>query len=135
MNDRALGQAIERSYWLHGTAERIATGLTGIIAVLVALKAAAWTPGTELFVLQHEFVRMAAFASLTIWATFTIGLSRRGAAAMLVMVFAAILELIVMPARAGMLNTLGASAAGITLAYLGLHFYWFQVAGKRAART
>ena len=132
MNDRALGQAIERSYWVYGTAERIATALTGLIAVLVALKAAAWAPGEEMFALQHECVRMAAFASLTIWATFTIGIGRRGAAAMLVMVFAAVLELIVMPARAEMMNTLGAAAAGIVLAYLGLHFYWLQVAGKRA---
>ena len=132
MNDRAHGQAIERSYWVHGTVERIATGLTGIIAVLVALKAAAWSPGAEVFALQHEIARMAAFASLTIWSTFTIGLGRRGVAAMLVMVFAAILELIVMPVRSEMADTLGAAAAGIVLAYLGLQFYWFSVAGKKA---
>lgn len=130
--DRELGQHIERSYWIHGTAQRVATGLTGLIAVLVALKAAAWSPGAELFPLQNEILRMSAFASLTIWATLTMGISRRGAAAMLVLVFAAFLELIIMPASAETIRTLAAGASGIVLSFLGMQFYWYQVSyGRR----
>lgn len=131
MND-GLGQAIERSYFLHGTAERVATGLTGLIAVLVALKAANWAPGDEAFALQNELMRMSAFGSLTVWATLTMGVSRRGAAAMLVMVFAAFLELVIMPPSGETIRTMAAGACGIVLAFLGLQFYWYRVSfGRR----
>lgn len=130
--NNGLGQAIERSYFLHGTAERVATGLTGLIAVLVALKAANWAPGAEVFALQNELMRMSAFGSLTVWATLTMGVSRRGAAAMLVMVFAAFLELIIMPGSTETLRTLAAGAMGIVLAFLGLQFYWYRISfGRR----
>lgn len=130
--ERELGEEIERSYWLHGTAERIATGLTGLIAVLIAVRAAAWSPGLETFPLQNEMLRMSAFGSLTVWATLTMGVSRRGAAAMLTMVFAAFLELLILPASGETLRTLSAGACGIVLAFLGLQFYWYRVSfGRR----
>lgn len=136
MAETTLGQQIERSYWLHGTAQQFATALTGIITVLVALKTAAHTPSdTELMLWQAQILRACAFASLTIWATLTMGLSRRGVAAMLVMVFATVLELIVLPARGGTLVTLAPSACGIALAYLGLHFYVRQVLRTPAIRA
>jgi hypothetical protein len=129
---RGLGEEIERGYWLHGTAERVATGLTGLIAVLVAVRAAAWAPGAETFALQNELMRLAAFGSLTVWATLTMGVSRRGAAAMLTMVFAAFLELLILPASGETLRTMSAGACGIVLAFLGLQFYWYRVSfGRR----
>lgn len=133
--DQEAGQDVERNYWMQGTAERIATGLTGLIAVLVALKAAVWTPGEEFFSLQNEIVRLAAFASLNVWATLTIGLSRRGVAAMLTMVFAAFVELIVMPVHPEATRTLAASAIGITLTYLTLQFYWHRVSAAAAEKA
>lgn len=125
--NRDGGQNSERSYWMHGAAERVATGLTGLIAVLVALKAAVWTPGEEMFGLQNEFIRLAAFASLNVWATLTIGLSRRGVAAMLTMVFAAFVELVIMPVHPEATRTLAAAAMGIAITYLALQFYWYRV--------
>ena len=124
---RALGEEIERSYWLYGTAERVATGLTGLIAVLIAVRSAAWAPGLESFPLQNEIMRLSAFGSLTVWATLTMGLSRRGAAAMLTMAFATFLDLLILPVSAETVRTLSAGASGIVLAYLGLQFYSYRV--------
>lgn len=124
---RALGEEIERSYWLHGTAERVATGLTGLIAVLIAVRSAAWAPGLEAFPLQNEIIRMSAFGSLTVWATLTMGLSRRGSAAMLTLVFATFLDLLILPVSGETIRMLSAGAIGIVLAYLGLQFYWYRV--------
>ncbi len=132
MHQRSLGVAIERSYWARGTAERVATGLTGLITVLVALKAAAYTP-TDFegaAHLQNQMMRLIAFAALTIWATFTMGISRRGVAAMMVMVFALFLETVVLPARGASLSTLAGGAVGIGLAYLGFQFYSHRVYGR-----
>ena len=128
---RALGEEIERSYWLYGTAERVATGLTGLIAVLIAVRSAAWAPGLETFPLQNEIMRMSAFGSLTVWATLTMGLSRRGAAAMLTLVFATFLDLIILPLSVETVHTLSAGAFGIVLAYLGLQFYCYRVSSGR----
>ena len=127
-----LGHEIERSYWLHGTAERVATGLTGLIAVLIAVRTAAWAPGAEVFPLQNELMRMSAFGSLTVWATLTIGISRRGAAAMLTLVFASFLEMIILTPSQETIRTLSSAAVGIVLAFLGLQFYWYRVSfGRR----
>ncbi|MEM9738373.1 MAG: hypothetical protein AAF829_00760 [Pseudomonadota bacterium] len=127
-----LGHEIERSYWLHGTAERVATGLTGLIAVLIAVRTAAWSPGAEVFALQNELMRMSAFGSLTVWATLTIGISRRGAAAMLTLVFASFLEMIILTPSHETLRTFSSAAVGIVLAFLGLQFYWYRVSfGRR----
>lgn len=125
--DRDQAQVTTRSYWVHGNVERVATALTGLIAVLVALQAASWSPGGEAFILQNESVRMAAFASLTIWATLTMGLHRRGAAAMLAMVFASFLELVILPFGPETARTLAAGTAGIILSFLALQFYWYRV--------
>ena len=124
---RALGEEIERSYWMHGTAERVATGLTGLIAVLIAVRSAAWAPGLESFPLQNEIMRLSAFGSLTVWATLTMGLSRRGAAAMLTMSFATFLDLLILPVSAETVRTLSAGASGVVLAFLGLQFYAHRV--------
>ncbi|MEM1106201.1 MAG: hypothetical protein AAGH87_07400 [Pseudomonadota bacterium] len=127
-----LGHEIERSYWMHGTAERVATGLTGLIAVLIAVRSAAWAPGEEIFALQNEILRMSAFGSLTVWAALTIGISRRGAAAMLTLVFASFLELVILTPSPETVRTLASGSVGIVLAFLGLQFYWYRVSfGRR----
>ena len=72
-------QVLSRDYWIQGLPGQIAKGLCGIIAVLVALKAAAYQPTEpELFAHQGHFFRILAFAALTVWTAFAIGVQRRG---------------------------------------------------------
>ncbi|MEL6664477.1 MAG: hypothetical protein AAFR33_15910, partial [Pseudomonadota bacterium] len=88
--------------------------------------------GAEVFPLQNELMRMSAFGSLTVWATLTIGISRRGAAAMLTLVFASFLEMIILTPSQETIRTLSSAAVGIVLAFLGLQFYWYRVSfGRR----
>ena len=119
-------------FWPKGTMERIVTGLVGFITVMVALKTAEFgsAPVANAPLWEIASTRALAFCALTIWATFTIGVARRGVAAMTVMVFAAFLEFIVMPEQGKHISSLAASASSIVLAYLAFHFYW-----KRAINT
>ncbi|MEM7328008.1 MAG: hypothetical protein AAF437_04655 [Pseudomonadota bacterium] len=120
--------------WLKGLPSKIAKGLCGIIAVLVALKAAAYTPSeTELFAHQEHFVRILAFAALTVWTALTIGLQRRGAAAMITLAFAIFVEMLLVPARDAGMPSIVSANLGIVFAYCGLQLYCLSK--ERSARS
>lgn len=124
-----------RNYWPKGLARQIATGLTGILAVLVALKAAAYTPqDVPAFAYQDHIFRALAFAALTVWISFTIGVRKRGAAAMMALAFACVVDLIIAPARGDNMGTLVSANLGIVLAYCVLHLYWLGLVKKRMAK-
>ncbi len=132
MTNVTTEQAPKRSYWLQGDASRIASGITGILAILVALKAAAYVPAGEgAMVYQDQIVRFIAFASLTVWATFAMGLKKRATAAIVVLAFASFLEMYIVPQRSGSMGTLAFSNMGIVFAYCGLQLYWFALVQKR----
>lgn len=116
------------SYWMRGLPSQLAKGLCGIIAVMVAIKAAAYDPSqTSFFAHQDHFVRILAFAALTVWTAFTIGLSRRGAAAVITLGFAVIVELLIVQVRHEGLSTVASANLGIVMAYCGLQLYWLGV--------
>jgi hypothetical protein len=112
-----------RAYWLSGPVGLIAKGLTGCIAVLLAVKTINGAP-TDALVWQDHLFRVIAFAGLTVWAALTIGLHRRGAAAIIVLGFASAVEWFVLPTRGATMGTLVSANLGIVLAYCGLHLYW-----------
>lgn len=132
MTDTMMDQAPERAYWLKGNFARAASILTGLVAILVALKAAAYVPASEgSMAYQDQIVRFIAFASLTVWISLSIGLKKRATAAMIVLAFASFLELYVVPGRGEQLGTLAFSNMGIVFAYCGLQLYWFSLVQKR----
>ncbi|MEL6285107.1 MAG: hypothetical protein AAFR41_09830 [Pseudomonadota bacterium] len=115
------------THWPKGTSERVVTGATGFMAVFMALRTADFTPEMitgDVMLWQVSLMRMTAFAALTIWATFTIGIPRRGVSAMMVMVFALFQEWIIMPIQGHEMSFSAAAAAGVVLAFLGFQFYW-----------
>ncbi|MEL7454166.1 MAG: hypothetical protein AAGJ50_12430 [Pseudomonadota bacterium] len=110
--------------WLKGLPAKLAKGLCGIIAVLVAVKAASYTPNeTDMFAHQQHFVRILAFAALTVWTALSIGVQRRGAAAMITLVFAVFVEMFLVPAREAGMPSIVSANLGIVLAYCGLQLY------------
>lgn len=130
MSDTAAEMLPERKYWVSGNLKTVATGLTGLIAVFVALKATAYNSGGVIGVEDHVF-RMVAFASLTIWVALTIGLRRSGTAAVIALGFATFIELILEPARGQGYGTLASTNLGIVLAYCGLQLYRYRLADDR----
>ena len=127
-------QSEQSDAWLKGLPSKISKGLCGIIAVLVALKAAAYTPSeTELFAHQEHFVRILAFAALTVWTALTIGLQRRGAAAMITLAFAIFVEMLLVPARDAGMPSIVSANLGIVFAYCGLQLYCLSK--ERSARS
>lgn len=114
-----------REYWIQGLPNQIAAGLCGIIAVLVALKSVAYDPaaGGDMTLFNHS-VRAASFAALTIWISFTIGIRRRGVAAMIALGFAVIVELFLVPTMHGGASTIVTANLGIVFAYCALQLYW-----------
>ncbi len=135
MTDTAAETLPERKYWVSGNLKLVATGLTGLIAIFVALKATAYNSGGAIGVEDHVF-RMVAFASLTIWVALTIGLRRSGTAAVITLGFATFVELILEPARGHEYGTLASTNLGIVLAYCGLQLYRYRLADDRKrART
>lgn len=121
-----------RDYWLEGLPRQVAKGLCGIIAVLVALKAASYQPSDpELFAHQNHFFRVLAFAALTVWTAFTIGIQRRGHAAIITLAFALFVEMLLVPARNAGLPTIVAANLGIVLAYCGLELFWLGRAQQK----
>ena len=84
MADQTAEMTPQRDYWISGNLKTVATGLTGIIAIFVALKATAYSAGDIVGLDDHIF-RTVAFASLTVWVALTIGLRRSGAAAIIVL--------------------------------------------------
>ncbi|MEM9573503.1 MAG: hypothetical protein AAF996_18720 [Pseudomonadota bacterium] len=110
--------------WLFGIPATIVKGLCGVIAVLVALKAAAFVPSEPpAFDHQEHFVRILAFAALTVWTAFAIGPQRRGMAAMMTLVFAVFVEMFLIPARDAGVPSIIAANLGIVLAWSSLELY------------
>jgi len=119
------------SYWMKGLPGLFANALCGVIAVFVAIKAMTFEPGAlpGSLVLDH-MVRIVSFAALTVWVTFAIGVRRRGAAAIIVLGFAAFLEFVIVPIRATGLSTIASANLGIVLAYCAAQLYWFSVQSR-----
>ncbi len=116
--------ALQDDAWLHGMPAKVVKGLCGIIAVLVAIKAASYSPTEpQIFAHQEHFVRVLAFAALTVWTALSIGTQRRGAAAMITLVFAIFVEMFLVPARDAGLPSIVAANLGIVVAYCGLQLY------------
>lgn len=116
---------INRNYWIKGVPQQIATGLCGIIAVFIALKAVAFDPnGTGIATTYDHFVRVLSFAALTVWTALTVGIHRRNMAAIIALVFAIAVELLLVPTTHSGLSTITAANLGIVLAYCGLELYW-----------
>ena len=128
MSDTMHANETQRSYWISGNLKPIATSLTGLIAVLVALKAMTYGTAHEPTLTDH-LSRLIIFASLTIWMTLSIGMRKRGSAAVIVLAFASFLELFVIPSRGDQMGTLASANLGIVFAYAGLQFYWFRISG------
>jgi len=125
-------QMLSRDYWIKGLPGQIAKGLCGIIAVLVALKAASYQPSeAQLFAHQDHFFRVLAFAALTVWTAFTIGVQRRGHAAIITLAFAVFVEMLLVPARDAGLPTIVSANLGIVLAYCGLQLYWLGIVQQK----
>lgn len=121
-------QTLSSDYWMKGFPGQVAKGLCGIIAVLVAIKAAAYQPSEpELLAHQDQFFGILAFAALTVWTAFAIGIQRRGHAAIITLGFAIFVELLLVPARETGLPTIVSANLGIVLAYCGLQLYWLGV--------
>ncbi|MEO1303823.1 MAG: hypothetical protein AAFV37_02515 [Pseudomonadota bacterium] len=113
------------AYWMTGLPQRIAAGLCGIIAVLIALKSVAYDPsGNGIASNYDHFVRVLSFAALPVWITFTIGMSRRNAATIISLVFAVVVELLLVPTTHSGLSTITAANLGIVLSYCSLELYW-----------
>ena len=118
--------------WTAGLYSRLAMTLCGLIAVLVALKAASYQPSAEpMFAYQDQFIRLLSFAALTIWITFAMGLRRRGAAAVTALAFAVFVETLLVPTRSSAPSGLIAANLGIVIAYCGLHLYWLDHVKRR----
>ena len=122
---------ISQTYWPKGVVGQIATGLCGIIAIFVAIKSAAYQPSeTPVIAHQAHFVRILAFAALTVWTALTIGIRRRGAAAIITLAFALFVELVLIRVRAAGLPMIASANLGIVLAYCGLQLYWLGLLHK-----
>lgn len=127
MSETAVEMLPQRKYWVSGKLKTVATALTGVIAIFVALKAAAYNSGGVIGVEDHIF-RIVAFASLTIWVALTIGLRRSGTAAVMALGFATFIELILEPVRGQGYGTLASTNLGIVFAYCGLQLYRYRLA-------
>ena len=126
---------VNRNYWVQGLPGQLAMGLCGIIAILVALKAAAYSPSETPFLLhQDHFFRVLSFAALTVWTTFAVGIRRRGPAAVITLGFAIFVEMILVPLRDEQMSTLVAANFGIVLAYCGMQLYWLNLVKQRLQR-
>jgi len=135
MTDASDTMSVTRNYWPKGTMGIIATGLTGLVAVLVALKAIAYEPVQDPIIAnQDHLFRLIAFAALTVWATFTMGIRRRGTAAVMVLAFASFVELIIFPARGDNMGTVVSANLGIVFAYCGMEMYWMRLVKKRRGK-
>ena len=119
------------AYWMQGLPGLFANALCGFIAVFVAIKALTFEPnGLPGSVALDHFARITSFAALTAWVTFAIGIRRRGAAAVIVLAFAAFLELVIVPIRATGLSTIASANLGIVLAYGAAQLYWLSVQSR-----
>lgn len=114
----------DRTSWQAQLPASLIKGLCGIMAIIVAIKAASYTPDDpQVFVHQEHFFRVLAFAALTIWTALAIGHQRRGAAAMITLIFAVFVELFLIPARDAGVPSIIAANLGIVLAWSALQLY------------
>ncbi len=135
MEQIASSEFGSRRFWPTGWVATLASGLTGLLAITVAIKAAAYAPSeTPIFAHQDHYLRILAFAALTVWTTFTLGIRRRGPAAIITLAFACAVELIIVPARGETMGTLVSANLGIVFAYCTLHLYWLGLVQKRLAK-
>jgi cytochrome c biogenesis protein CcdA len=134
MFDNPNPKFVDRSYWPKGTPRRIAAVLAGVIAVFMAIKAMAYTQGPVVELSDHVF-RLVAFGSLTVWATFAMGINRRGSAAVMVLAFASFIELFVIPMRGQPMGTFASANLGIVFAFCGMQLYWFRLSAKTQPKT
>lgn len=136
MSDAVTVEDVSRSYWPKGIAAKVLTGLSGILAIIVALKAAAYEPSdTNVFISnQDHMFRILAFAALTVWTTLAIGIRRRGAAAMITLGFAVFVEMILVPLKHEGMSTIASANLGIVIAYCAMHLYWRGLVQKRLAK-
>ena len=119
-------QHLDSARTSHTENGRIAVkGLTGLLAVFVAIQAMAYSSSAGSAVLYEDHIlRLLAFCSLTLWLAFALGLEKRGMAAIMALGFASLVDLLIVPARAEPMGTLVSANLGIVLAYCGLHLYW-----------
>ena len=121
------------TYWMKGLPGLIANGFCGVIAIFVAIQAVSFEPHAAAGSEQVDhIVRILSFAGLTAWVTFAIGIRRRGAAAIIVLVFATFLELVIVPIRSTGLSTIASANLGIVLAYCAAQLYWLVLQGRDA---
>jgi len=112
----------------------VAKAVTGVLAIFVAIQAMVYTSSANpQVVYQDHIFRLVAFCSLTLWSAFTIGLRRRGMAAIVTLAFASLVDLLIVPARAEPMGTLVSANLGIVIAYCGLQLYWNQLVERDAA--
>ncbi len=136
MSTQEVSTNAPRGYRPKGLSATIISTLTGVLAVFVAIKAAAHVPSeTPLFEHQDHVQRILAFAALTVWATFSIGLRRRGHAAIAALAFACVVELVIAPARGEAMGTLVSANLGIVFAYCAIHLYWLGVTQPSKTET
>lgn len=103
--------------WLQGAV----TGLAGVIATLVALKAASYEPSAHaLLPWQDHMARVISFAALAVWTSFAFGLKRKDFAAITTLAFATAVCLAVAPPDSGGIAPLTAANLGIVLAWCSL---------------
>ena len=122
------------TYWMQGRAADIATWLCGFIAVLVAIKAAAFQPYEAALGAENgHLVRVLAFGALTVWTAFAIGIQRRGVAAMMTLGFALFVEVILVNIRPFGMPAILSANLGIVLAYCGLQLYGFALDHRQPA--
>lgn len=121
------------SDWATRPVKTLIQGAAGLLAIAVAVQVMAYSHGGDIALTDHA-VRIGAFAALTVWTTLTVGLHRRGAAAITVLAFASFIEWVVLPTRGeGVGGTLVSANLGIVLAYCGMHVYGLMTAPKPKA--
>jgi len=66
-----------------------------------------------------------------VWTAFTIGVQRRGHAAIITLAFAIFVEMLLVPARNVGLPAMVSANLGIVLAYCGLQLYWLVIVEQK----
>lgn len=117
---------LTRSYWPSSMTRRAVALIAGFSAVFIAIKVLNSDLGSSVTLADH-FSRLMVFCALTVWVALSIGIERRGAAAMIVLAFMTFTDLFFVPVSGQPMGTVVSSNLGIVLAYAGLQLYWFQL--------